>query len=204
MDRLHRPLNSYVKLQMPLQQISASLTVSWLNHDSWTEAYVGSRRIAHEFLPESELLSSGDDGGLSKLALIGANQLMEIALYSLIKSHTLGMGAALTLDQTRLQEASYHDMLTKWLPAVAGKPLDLSVEPFLSTEKLRRRRNDTIHKTSAIATIAMARSAVYCAVEGSKSLYDHVGIQFPYEPFLKKYPLSSEDWFSSIRYPGEA
>ena len=136
--------------------------------------------------------------------MIGANQMMEIALYSLIRPHTLTMGAVSTLGQALLEEASHYHMLTKWLPALVGRPLDLSVEPFLSTEKLRRRRNDTIHKTSAVATMAMARSAVYSAVEGTKALYQHAGVQFPYEPFLQRYPLDQQDLFSSVRHPGEA
>jgi len=189
---------------MPTREISAVISFPWLSHDSWTEAYVGSRRIAYDFLPETELHSNGDDGGLCKLALIGANQMMEIALYSLIRPHTLTMGAVSGLGQSLLEEASYYHMLTKWLSAIVGTPLDLSVQPFLSTEKLRRRRNDTIHKTPAVATFAMARSAVYCAVEGSKALYTHAGIRFLYEPFLQRYPLSTEVWFSAIHYPGEA
>ena len=186
---------------MPLVPVSASFTMTWLIHDSWTESYVGVRRIAYEILPPPSAKQTAEDGALCQLALVGANHLMEVALFKILRPHAQATGTVAQLTEALLEEASYFQMLTRWIPAVSSKRLDLSAEPFLSTERLRKRRNNTIHKTSALATVQMARSALYSAVEASKELYMHAGAPFPYDAHLAKYPQAHESHFSTVPFP---
>lgn len=189
---------------MPLKRVTAEFTFSWLTHDSWSEAYVGTRGLIYQVLPASDGAATAEDGALCQLGLVGANHLMEIAIYSLLRPHAKATGKVAALTEALLEDASYYHMLTRWLPAVSNKTLDLSAEPFLSTERLRRRRNDTVHKSSTLATIQMARSALFSAVQGTKALYACFDTIFPYEPFLSKFPPPDETWFSSVRFPSGA
>jgi hypothetical protein len=186
---------------MPL--VTSSATFSWLNHDSWSEAYVGTRKLAYELLPSTQSSVKAVDGALCQLALIGANHLMEIALYKILQPHANATGTVSSLTEKKLADASYNLMLTKWLPDIAGNETNLTIEPLLSTERLRHRRNATAHKSSALATVEMARSALFSAVQGSYALFALSGTKFPYEPFMQKYPLHDEPWFSSIKFPGQ-
>lgn len=189
---------------MTLTPVHASLTMSWLVHDSWSESYVGTRRLTYELLPPPGQKLSPEEHAMCQLALIGANHLMEVALYKILLPHIKESGRFSLLTQALLEDASYFQMLTKWLPAISGASLPLTAEPFTSTERLRRRRNDTIHKTSALATNTMARSAMYSAVEGARALFSIAGTEFPYEAVLKKYPQQVEEPFSSVAFPAGA
>jgi hypothetical protein len=128
---------------------------------------------------------------------------MEIALYKILQPHANATGTVSSLTEKKLADASYNLMLTKWLPDIAGNETNLTIEPLLSTERLRHRRNATAHKSSALATVEMARSALFSAVQGSYALFALSGTKFPYEPFMQKYPLHDEPWFSSIKFPGQ-
>jgi hypothetical protein len=189
---------------MPLQQITATLRTPWLAHDAWSEAFVGSRNIAYRVLPETDNHGDGDQGGLCKLVLVGANQLMEIALHTILKPHANSIQQIGVFVNQVLEDASYYQMLHEWLPHAIGTHVQFQEEPFRSTEKLRKRRNDTIHKAPAVANIQMARSALYSAVEGTKVLFQLSNMPFPYGAFLSKHPVPNEIWFSQVRYPGEA
>lgn len=177
---------------------SASLSVSYTVHDSWTESYVGTRHLVYEVLPEPSRKPSTEAGTLSQLALIGANQLMEIALFRLLLPYTRSSGRVSNLTESLLKEATYAVMLSRWVPAAVGVSVSVSAEPFISTEALRRKRNDAIHKTSAPVSVAMARSALATAVAGSKSLYAHFSQPFPYDRFLVQWPLPEEQLFSAL------
>lgn len=183
---------------MPLD---VSFITSWLVHDSWSESYVGARRLAYEVIPAPGMKLSAEECALCQLALVGANHLVEVALYKILLPHAKSTGKVSSLTEALLAEASYYQMLTRWLPAVSGKPIDLKAEPLFSTERLRRRRNETIHKSSALATSEMARSALYSAVEASRALYLHAGIDFPYDDALKMYPQIVEKPFSNVTFP---
>lgn len=183
---------------MPLQPIYASFTFGWLTHDSWSEAYVGTRRLAYEILPSSIAEQTAEDGALCQLAVIGANHLMEVGLAKLLRSFA---GIHPEFTNRKYEEASYWLSISHWVAEVTGVPLLLNEEPFLSTERLRIRRNATAHKSSALATAPMARSALFSAVEGTKALYAHFGVKFPYDPFIAKYPIPHEAPFSSVPFP---
>lgn len=183
---------------MPLHPVQASFTMSWLTHDSWSEAYVGTRRLVYDILPSSIAAQTAEDGALCQLAIVGANHLMEVGLAKLLRSFA-GMHPAFT--NRKYEEASYWLSLSHWVAVVTGMPLPLNEEPFLSTERLRTRRNATTHKSSALATVSMARSALFSAVEGTRAIHTHFGVPFPYEPFFEKYPMPHEQPFSSVPFP---
>jgi hypothetical protein len=168
---------------MPLQMISASFSMPWLNHDAWSQTYVGTHKLLYRHLPATTAQLEDDDSSLCQLAFIGANHLMEVALAKVI----------LHCDpKFNMKDARYYSDLTKTLPALIGKSPNLEVEPFRSTEKLRVRRNKTIHATSAVVSVEMARSALFSATHGSRALFELVGKPFPYERFLSKRPLPEE------------
>jgi hypothetical protein len=183
---------------MSLRPVHASFTISWLTHDSWSEAYVGTRRLVYDILPPSIAQQTAEDAALCQLSLIGANHLMEVALARLLKPFA---STHPTFTTRKYKEASYWLALSHWVPALSGMPLLLDAEPFSSTERLRVRRNATAHKSSALATVPMARSALFSAVEGSKALYAHFGVEFPYELFFSKFPCPSEQPFSTVPFP---
>lgn len=186
---------------MALHPLHASFTVSWLSHDCWSEAFVGTRHLIYDVLPPSIHEQRAEDGALCQLALISAHHLMEIALFKLIKPYVTTNNAAGGITQKKYEEASYWLALSQWVESTSGKALPLTIEPFISTERLRARRNATIHKSSALATVKMARSALFSVTDGTKALYSHFGEKFPYEPFLDKYPLPIEQPFSVVDFP---
>lgn len=185
---------------MPLRRVQASFTISWLSHDSWSEAYVGTRRLIYDFLPLPTSKQTAEDGALCQLAIIGANHLMEVGLARLLIPY---VGKVPTFTKRKYEDASYYLSLSHWVEKVTGVPILLTEEPFRSTERLRMRRNETTHKSSALATVPMARSALFSAVEGSRRLHSHFGVPFPYQPFIEKYPLPQEEYFSSVLFPPE-
>lgn len=195
-------LGSLVRhLAMPRLPVSASFTASWLIHDSWTESYIGVRRLVYELLPHPGSGQAAEDGALCQLALIGANHLVEVALLKILKPFVSTTDDAIQLSPSKLDRASYFDMLNEWIPKVTAKQIDTTVEPFVSTERLRHRRHATVHKTSALATVQMARSALHSAVGATKALYMHAGTPFPYDAHLAKYPQVTEPPFSTIPFP---
>jgi hypothetical protein len=158
-----------------------------------------------------ELVSStqsreAENAALCQLALVGANHLMEVALYKLLLPHTQAEG----LTKTELEEATYYEMLTCWFPkavrfrweaeGVRWKKSRKLREPYRSTECLRKWRNKTIHKSSASTTIQMAKSALFSAVQGTRDLYKLAGVSFPYKGFSLECPWPEEIcFFDAVR-----
>lgn len=170
--------------------IISTCSISWLNHDAWSETYIGLRKIVYETMPEKGERLAAEDQALCQMSVVSANQLMEIALHNLTRNAVN-------------QKTSYYATLTNEIERITGRNIDLSVEPFLSTEKLRVRRNATVHKSCALANVEMANSALYSAVEGVKELYKHFGVTFAYTEVLEKYPCKPDVWFSTLLMPDE-
>ena len=183
---------------MTHRSVSASFTIKWSVHDSWSELYVGIRRVVYSLLPADIASQTPEDSALCQLGLVGASNLVEVALFKLLQPFAASGAGGLT--PKKLENAGYAEML-EYLEKVTGKPLHRDEQPFKSTETLRKRRNATIHKSSAIATVPMVRAALFSAVEGCRRIYLHAGIMFPYESFLAKYPIPSESWFSDVPLP---
>lgn len=180
--------------------VTADLTLAWNIHDAWTEAYVGVRYVIYELLPEPRRRLSAEALALCQLGLIGANHLMEVGLYRFLISRP-SYASLSQRKKTKLRKATYKDMLTKWVPELAYWAPDLLSPPFSCTERLRARRNDTVHKTSARANVPMCRSAIYSSVSAASELWRKSGDVFPYEGILSKYPLPEEKPFSLVAYP---
>ena len=181
------------------QSASATLQVSYDVHDAWTQAYVGVRHLIYELLPPPGRKLSIEHQAMCQLALVGANHLMEVGLYRYLESRP--KHATLTdRKKTEVRKATYSDMLQIWIQELAGWPPALDSPPYQCTEKLRRRRNDTVHKTSASANVPMCRSAIFSAVEGTSTLWQRSGEPFPYKEFLEKYPIPIERLFSKVTF----
>lgn len=178
---------------MSATRVTTEQEFSWTIHDTWTELYVGIHHLVHGVLPTPGGEVEIEHGAMCQLALVGSNQLMEIALYRLLAPFAQEEGSI-----NRLQNATYFDTLTKWVPRVCGRNLDFLTDPFLSTELLRRGRNNTIHKTSSPVSIAMARASLSTAVFGCIALHSHFDREFPYTGFLERWELPPEALLSSL------
>jgi len=106
------PLIYNLRYLVPLRPVNTSLTISWLNNDSWSEAYVGTRRLIYEVLPPSIAPQTAEAAALCQLAVIGANHLMEIALAKLLHPVTTKR-ASFTKRQN--EEASYWLAISQWV-----------------------------------------------------------------------------------------
>ena len=160
---------------MATTTVSSEITMAYVAHDHWTESFVGTRHLVYTVLPEPGVKMSPEIRTLCQLALIGSHHIMEVALFGLLAPHAAGAAQFSKLTESLLASASYHDMLTRWTPSAIGRSVDSKKEPFTSTDRLRKRRNETAHKSSATANVPMARSALYSAVQGVKALYRHFG-----------------------------
>ena len=186
---------------MALISAHGSFTISYSIHDTWTELYLGTRRLIYEIIPPVGQRLTAEERAMCQLALIGANQLMEITLYKILIPYAEDSKKFAKFTTTLLEEASYNKMMKNWLPVITGTHLNFNEEPFKSTERLRKQRNDTIHKTPAYTTNAMARSAIFSSVEGTIALYQVFGIAFPYRDWLDRYPQQIEEPFSRVAFP---
>jgi len=188
-----------------MRRVQASFGIGWLNLDAWSETYVGAQWLADDELPERQWEALPRHGPLAQLTLIAAHQLVELTLF-----HSIGnllkvtSGASPDLAKS-LARAPFEKVLTRWPQKLSREPFDLSREPYLSALRLSRRRNDTVHHNSALATLGMARSAVFSAVEASRAIACHLlgPDGFKYERVLLKYPLKPQPWFSTVEFPRE-
>lgn len=181
--------------------ITASFETSWISHDAWSESYVGIRRLVYETLPDSSEKQSAEDSALCQLAIVGCHHLMEVALFGLLHLYIDATSGDFSLTQKQLDDSSYHKALTIWAARATGLALDCNVEPLLSTERLRRRRNDTVHSKSALATVEMCRSALFSATEGTKHLHGLFNQPFKYKLIMDQYPIPTERYFSTVLCP---
>ena len=184
--------------------LSSSISIPWGSHDSWSETFIGIHRLVYEILPQQGHRQDVRDAALCQLAIVGANHLLEVSLFKLIRpSIGIELGK-LNISEAKFKKAGYYTAISEWVGAICGHVINLTAEPYLSTERLRDRRNATAHKSSAIATPEMARSALYTAVAGTRAMHDHFDKDFPYESYLRDNPISHEPLFSLVRFPGEA
>jgi hypothetical protein len=187
--------------------VTASHTSSWLNLDSWSETYVGARWLVENVLPEKQHQSSPEHGPISQMALLASHHMIEVMLFSCLKKQIEELSLPDSEIETKIRKLDkmrFHEAFTEWeklVPSMGCFVYDS--EPYISIDRLRLRRNETIHKKSALSSLKMARSAVYTAVTASKEIYQHFNknAAFTYEPVLKKYPLGIFPLFGEIIYP---
>ncbi len=182
--------------------LAVQTSTTWINLDAWSNFYVGAHWLATEELPDAHWQTEPRHGPLSQLLLIASQHLVEFTLLKCV-SEVLETNPGKFPDiERKFSRASFFDAFARWPVELTGQAFDTNVEPYKSLERLRLRRNDTAHKASALTSLEMARSALFSAVEGSKSIALHFrgSNGFPYEPVLKKYPLRSQKWFSDVDF----
>lgn len=184
---------------MTLRPLHVTFRSPWTSHDAWSESYLGVSRLVYETLPTCIADTVAEDSALCQLALVGSNHLVELALVRILTAFADAGTAGLT--PRCLARASQCQMLTEWLPKVTEKSLDLHAPPIASMRALQKRRNAATHRESALATVPMARSALFSAVEGCRHLFVHANAPFPWEDSLATRPVRNEVWFSTLVLP---
>ena len=182
--------------------LCTSVSVSFSSLDWWSNPYVGAHWLATHELPEKQWQSEVHHGPLSQLLLLASHQLVELMLFRCISEVITANPGKFERQEKNLRRARFEEAF-KTLPSELGfPPFDLDVQPFSSIKRLQERRNATIHKESALVTIEMGRSALYTAVEASRSIAVHFRGPdgFPYEGILKKYPLSAQPWLTEVAF----
>lgn len=160
-------------------------------------------RLIYELLPLPSMHQRAEDGALCQLALVGSQHIVEIALTNLLRPFVAEAltSPANSKGKRQFEHASHLKRLNYWVPKVTGRIIQFDEEPFISLDRLRDRRNSTVHAESSLATVQMARSALFSAVRGTQALHRHFGQPFPYKQVLSKYPIPPEPWFSQVAFP---
>ena len=186
--------------------LSARATMSFLYLDSWSETYVGARWLLQNVLPEKEYQVSAQHGLITKMIIISSSHMVELMLSFCLKEKILKLNIPNQDMDNRLEcldRMNLYSMLNDWdkiLPEL--EIFDTSIEPFISVNKLRLRRNSTIHKESSLASLEMARSALYTATTASEVIFKYIfpEVEYKYSKVLNKYPIEQYHLFSDISY----
>ncbi len=187
------------------KRINHTATSGWLSLDAWSETYIGAHWLVTSTLPTHQYQADVHHGPLSQMVLLASHQLVEIMFFQCVKSIIDENPERFKEIEKSYDTASFCLALEKWPEILTGLQFDLTQEPLKSVERLRKRRNATTHKSSALTSIEMARSALFSAIEASKAITEHfIGeSRFKYNPILNKYPLPREQWFSQIQFIDE-
>ncbi|MET4578666.1 hypothetical protein ABIE13_003782 [Ottowia thiooxydans] len=184
-------------------QISASFSSSNLSLDSWSGMYVGCQWAAEHELPPEQWQFEIHHGPLCQMLILSSHHLVELMLFKCLR-HLLDAspGKFPKYEKDFSKKAIFSDAFTKWPLEITGQGFHLQTEPFKSASALHLRRNATIHKESALASLAMARSALFSATQASRSICEQLlgPSTFEYEEVLAKYPVRSTQWFSKIKF----
>ena len=182
--------------------VSTSVRIGWLNLDWWTSPYVGAHWLATEELPDQQWQAKPHHGALSQLLLISSHHLVELMLFRCIREVLDSAPGKFASLEERLPRATFEQAFNKWPQQLGYAPFDVSIQPYAAIKRLQERRNATIHKDSALATLSMAKSALFTAVEGSRAIALHFrgANGFPYQPVLQKYPLPEQPWFTEVKF----
>jgi hypothetical protein len=185
--------------------IAHTTTSGWLSLDAWSETYIAAHWLLNE-LPAHNYQSAVHHGPLSQMVLIAAHQLVEIMFFQCVKNLTSESPEKFKEIERKYENTSFKKALECWPEIMTGTKLDLIQEPLKSADHLRARRNATVHKSSALTSIEMAKSALYSAVEASKYISNHFlgENQFKYNLVIYKHPLKQEQWFSEVTLVDEA
>ncbi|WP_354446089.1 hypothetical protein [Ottowia thiooxydans] len=137
------------------------------------------------------------------MLILSSHHLVELMLFKCLR-HLLDAspGKFPKYEKDFSKKAIFSDAFTKWPLEITGQGFHLQTEPFKSASALHLRRNATIHKESALASLAMARSALFSATQASRSICEQLlgPSTFEYEEVLAKYPVRSTQWFSKIKF----
>lgn len=189
-----------------MKRLTASTGISWIGLDAWSETYIGARWLINNVLPEKEYQTSPQHGSIAKMVLISSSHMIELMLSSCLTEQVHFLKLPEDDIKSRLKKLkgmSFNGMLTDWssvLPEL--NQIDIQVEPFISVNRLRLRRNSTIHKESPLASLEMARSALNTATIASEAIYNYFygSKEYKYSKVIKKYPIDNYPLFNEITY----
>jgi len=164
--------------------------------------YVGAHWAVTKELPPKQYQFDLHHGPLCQMVLVSAHHLVELMLFSCVESILKANPGSHPNHEKRYPKATFHEVFHEWPSDLIGNPFNIEVEPLKSASALHLRRNATIHKSSALASLQIAKSALFSAVEASKKIYESTtGVgQFKYQNVLDKYPIDTEQWFSEVKY----
>lgn len=188
------------------KSISHRTNSGWTSLDAWSETYIGAHWLVTNELPIHQTQTEIHHGPLSQMVLLASHQLVEIMFFQCAR-YTIDRNPEKFKEIERsYNKANFSLALKKWPKTLTGLEFNLTQEPLKSAESLKDRRNQTVHKSSALTSLEMARSALFSAVEASKLIAEHFMGEngFKYDRILKKYPLPKEQWFSQIQLIDEA
>lgn len=184
-----------------MHKVYKSTKIGWLSLDAWSETYIGGRWIIENKLPDHVGRRQPVDGPLSQMVLIASHQLVELSIFSSIRSELERQGQWNPTVADFLHRMGFNEAFEKWPKQLINQRFPKE-QPFTAARELAKRRNATVHKEAALATPEMARSALFTGVEASRAVRAHFGITpFPYESVLQKYPIETAPWFSGAMYP---
>jgi hypothetical protein len=186
-----------------LRSIFKSTGAGWLNLDEWSTTYVGAHWLVTDQLPKNQWETSPRHAAFSQMVLLASHHLVEVMLFKCVRKILDASPGLHTSQEQEYTRAHFRKVLEKWPAILVGAQFDLAVEPFKSAVRLSERRNATTHKDSRVATLTMARSGLFSAVEASREIAHHLLGKngFSYLKVLQKYPIEPQIWFSEIKFP---
>lgn len=187
-----------------MRTLYATARMSYLSLDSWSESYIGARWVIYNNLPNKEFEAMAHHHSMAKMILVSSSHMLEFMLFNCIRRKIESLDLCeeeLKKILKKLKSMNYGSMLfefSKVLPEIES--FDPELEPLLSINEIRRRRNLTVHKDTSYATLEMASSALFTAVSGSKFFQAHFfpNEEFKYTSVLKKYPLENFSLYSQV------
>lgn len=201
-----------------MERVTTSLTIRYSIHaDAWTETLAGLQYLTDQI---ETLEKSGDSVNkiyLTRVTIISSSYLAEQVFAQASKKYidqklTCRSVSTLTKDllkdwkrRNSIRKIGISRAIKEWPKVLTGNPLKLGDEPLQSLKKMVDKRNDIIHKLSDLTHYEqasdVARSALYTAVEASKTIESHFfpGKNFSYSEWLNKYPIPSGPYFGRFK-----
>lgn len=194
--------DGWSKQELAMPPLSTSISIGFLSLDWWSNPYVGAHWLAMQGLPDKQWQAEPHHGPLSQLLLLASHQLVELMLFRCIGEVLTANSGKFPKHEKKLPFARFEEAFQVWPSELGFAPFNLDIQPFASIKRLQERRNATIHKDAALASIEMGRSALHSAVEASRSIALHFRGQdgFPYERVLNKYQLPIQPWFTDVAF----
>lgn len=184
-----------------MHQLSASVTSRSLSLDSWSGMYVGAHWMVTKELPPEQWQFRVHHGPLCQMVVLSSHHLIELMLFKCLKTLLDANPGKHQKLLDKFPKAMFHEAFYEWPEKLIGAPFDLDAQPFKSASLLHFRRNATIHKESALATLEMAWSALFTAVHASRAICETLlgAGTFLYEPVLAKYSMQDAKYFSEVK-----
>ena len=156
-----------------MKTVTASFTISYSIHDSWTELLSGTRTLLD--FAEEQSDESVIEVNLLRLVLVSSHQMIEVMFFlqinEAVKDHPETVKKLLQYDLDR--RISFRDAMEKWPVILTNQKFNFGSEPFQSMIRLSNLRNSAIHHTASVPKDSVGESAFYTAIESSKAIYNH-------------------------------